>query len=50
MTEQYIKNEFFPNSQRTYLQKGREATIAFFFSIFNNKNEILNDYLQNVYF
>ncbi|MDR3151147.1 MAG: transglycosylase domain-containing protein [Candidatus Peribacteria bacterium] len=50
MTEQYIKNEFFPDSKRTYLQKGREAVTAFFFSIFYTKNEILNNYFQNTYF
>jgi membrane peptidoglycan carboxypeptidase len=50
ITEQYIKNEFFSNSKRTYLQKGREAVIAFFFSVFYSKDEILSKYLQNAYF
>jgi membrane carboxypeptidase/penicillin-binding protein PbpC len=50
ITEQYVKNEFFWNSKRTYLQKGREAVISFFFSLFYDKNEILNNYLQNAYF
>ncbi|MDR2640563.1 MAG: transglycosylase domain-containing protein [Candidatus Peribacteria bacterium] len=50
MTEQYIKNEFFSNSKRTYFQKAREAILALFFSIFQNKDEILNAYLQNAYF
>ncbi|MDR1944826.1 MAG: hypothetical protein LBQ59_01740 [Candidatus Peribacteria bacterium] len=30
MTEQYIKNEFFQKEKRTYLQKAREAVVAFF--------------------
>ena len=28
ITEQFIKNKFFPENNRTYVQKSREATIA----------------------
>ncbi|MDR0772619.1 MAG: transglycosylase domain-containing protein [Candidatus Peribacteria bacterium] len=50
MTEQYIKNEYFIKNKRTYFQKAREATLAFFFSLFHSKEKILDDYLQNIYF
>ncbi|MBT4632804.1 hypothetical protein HOB94_02220 [bacterium] len=33
MTEQYIKNKFFLNSNRSYLQKSREAFLAFYYSL-----------------
>lgn len=33
ITEQYIKNTFFPQNKRTYLQKAREATLAFYYSL-----------------
>ena len=33
ITEQYIKNRFFIKHKRTYLQKAREATLAFYYSI-----------------
>ncbi|MDD2907508.1 MAG: transglycosylase domain-containing protein [Candidatus Gracilibacteria bacterium] len=62
ITEQYIKNHFFKKSKRTYLQKLREATLAFYYSLpyfpntlstFENiefvKDRILSQYLQNVY-
>ena len=63
ITEQYIKNRFFVKYKRTYLQKAREATLAFYYSIpflpntlstFENreftKNRVLSQYLQNAYF
>ncbi len=63
ITEQYIKNKFFLKHKRTYLQKLREATLSFYYSIpflpntlskFENrefsKNIILSQYLQNAYF
>lgn len=63
ITEQYIKNRFFIKHKRTYLQKAREATLAFYYSIpflpntlstFENreftKNRIFSQYLQNAYF
>lgn len=50
ITEQYIKNKYFEINKRTYLQKSREWILAFTFSINNNKNIILNNYLNNIYF
>lgn len=63
ITEQYIKNRFFINNKRTYIQKAREATLAFYYSLpylpntlstFKNreftKKRVLSQYLQNVYF
>jgi membrane carboxypeptidase/penicillin-binding protein PbpC len=50
ITEQYIKNKYFKNYNRTYIQKIREWIIAIFFTIKNNKTEILNNYLNNIYF
>lgn len=63
ITEQYIKNRFFIKHKRTYLQKAREATLAFYYNIpflpntlstFENreftKNRVLSQYLQNAYF
>ncbi|MBT3726326.1 hypothetical protein HOG21_01090 [bacterium] len=34
MTEQYIKNKYFKENKRTYLQKSREAFISIYFSLF----------------
>lgn len=63
ITEQYLKNHFFKSNKRSYLQKAREAFLAFYYSLpyfpntlsnFENreytKNKILSQYLQNVYF
>lgn len=55
ITEQYIKNKYFTNNKRTYLQKLREATLSIYFSIFKinqlkNKEIILNKYLEQIYF
>lgn len=63
ITEQYIKNRFFVQKNRNFLQKSREATLAFYYSFSflpntlwntkNNlelKNRILSQYLHNVYF
>lgn len=63
ITEQYIKNKFFPEAKRSYLQKTREAFLAFYYSLpysFNTlwtfesrdyfKNKILNLYYHNAYF
>ncbi|MDD3144971.1 MAG: transglycosylase domain-containing protein [Candidatus Gracilibacteria bacterium] len=63
ITEQYLKNHFFKNNKRSYLQKAREAFLAFYYSLpyfpntlssFENreftKKRILSQYLQNVYF
>jgi len=32
------------------LQKLKEANLAFFFSIFKSKDEILKNYLESIYF
>lgn len=62
ITEQFIKNKYFQKHKRTYIQKLRESVIAFYYNIAfapnefwinskkNNKNIILNEYLQNIYF
>ncbi len=63
ITEQYIKNKFFLNSNRSYLQKSREAFLAFYYSlpyvqstlwVWKDreyiKNKILNLYYHNAYF
>jgi membrane carboxypeptidase/penicillin-binding protein PbpC len=49
ITEQMIKNKYFIWKKRSYLQKAREATIALFFSAFYSKDEILSQYLENIY-
>ncbi|PIE85373.1 hypothetical protein CSA08_02235 [Candidatus Gracilibacteria bacterium] len=49
ITEQYIKNRYFKNKSRTYLQKIREAILAISFEIIYSKEEILNNYLNNIY-
>lgn len=49
ITEQMIKNKYFIWSKRSYLQKAREATLALYFSIFYTKDEVLTQYLQNIY-
>lgn len=63
ITEQYFKNKFFIKNKRTYLQKIRESTLAFYYSLayipstlwFKKnreyiKNKILNLYCHRVYF
>jgi len=50
ITEQYIKNKYFKDNKRTYLQKIRESVIALFFTLKDWKNIILNNYLNNIYF
>lgn len=49
ITEQYIKNKYFQGNKRTYLQKLREATLSFHSSLFQEKNIILDNYLNNIY-
>jgi len=62
ITEQYIKNHFFLENKRTYLQKTREWFLAFYYNLpflpntlstFENreftKNRILSQYLHNIY-
>lgn len=50
ITEQFLKNKYFSTEKRWYFQKMREANLAFFFSIFNSKEKILKNYLENIYF
>ena len=50
ITEQFLKNKYFLKKKRTYLQKLKEANLAFLFSIFKSKDEILKNYLENIYF
>lgn len=49
ITEQFIKNRYFLKEKRSYLQKFREANLAFFYSIFYSKEEILEKYLNTLY-
>ncbi len=49
ITEQMIKNKYFLENKRTYLQKAREAFLALSFSAYYSKDEILEEYLQNIY-
>ncbi len=49
ITEQYIKNKYFPLAKRTILQKLREALVAFVYDISHSKKDILLWYLHNVY-
>ena len=49
ITEQMIKNKYFLEANRNYLQKAREAFLALSFSVFYSKDEILEEYLQNIY-
>lgn len=49
ITEQFIKNKYFKDKSRNYLQKLREAFLALSFEIFYSKETILNNYLNNVY-
>ncbi|MGB2110513.1 MAG: transglycosylase domain-containing protein [Patescibacteria group bacterium] len=49
MTEQMIKNKYFVENKRSYLQKAREAFLALSFSMYYSKDEILEEYLQNIY-
>jgi len=50
ITEQYIKNKYFQNNKRTYLQKLRESILALYFTNKYSKQEILYNYLNEVYF
>lgn len=50
ITEQYIKNYYFPLEKRDYFQKIREAFLSFFLTIYFSKDEILLKYLDNLYF
>jgi len=49
ITEQYIKNKYFINEKRTYLQKVRESILAVWFSFTRKKENILNIYCHDVF-
>lgn len=49
ITEQWIKNAYFPQTNRTYSQKIREAFLALIFSMMYTKEEILEKYMNSVY-
>lgn len=50
ITEQFIKNKYFKSNNRNILQKLRESFLSIMFSIKFNKQEILDNYLNNAYF
>ncbi len=50
LTEQWIKNRYFRGERRTIVQKLRESTLAFYFSLIHSKDETLRNYLNEVYF
>ena len=50
ITEQYVKNKYFKNTKRGYLQKAREAVLALWIDMTQSKTHILYMYLQDVYF
>lgn len=49
ITEQYIKNTFYPYAKRTVLQKIREATLANRVEFSQSKESILRHYLDSLY-
>lgn len=49
ITEQYVKNAYYPRSTRTILQKIREALGAIIIEYSYSKDEILRQYLSTVY-
>jgi penicillin-binding protein 1A len=49
ITEQYIKNTYYPGSSRTVLQKIRESIAAIIIEHRLTKEEILRGYLSAVY-
>lgn len=50
ITEQFIKNKYFSLKKRTYLQKIRESILSLYFTNKYSKKEILENYLNNIYF
>lgn len=50
LTEQLVKNTYFPNSERNLIQKVRESILSIFFSLFFSKETILEKYINTVYF
>ncbi len=50
ITEQWLKNKYFLDQKRTFLQKLRELFLAGYFSITIPKETILEEYLNHIYF
>ena len=50
LTEQWIKNKYFQASSRSLVQKLREATLSFYYSLSLDKEEVLRRYLNQAYF
>lgn len=50
ITEQYVKNKYFLWSERSYMQKLREAVLALYFDATKTKEHILNIYYHDAYF
>lgn len=50
ITEQYIKNRYYSSAKRTYLQKIREAILSLIISTKKDKDILLRDYLDSIYF
>ncbi len=50
ITEQYVKNVYYPGSRRTIIQKIREWIVALILEWLKTKEEILRGYLDNIYF
>ena len=50
LTEQLLKNRYFPESRRSLLQKAREANLALYASLAWDKDEVLRGYLNRIYF
>lgn len=50
ITEQYVKNLYFMTEQRTFEQKAREALLALRMEQLKSKEEILEGYLNSIYF
>lgn len=50
ITSQVVKDEFYPDSSRSFLQKFREMTGAIAYDFTHSKESILENYLNRVYF
>lgn len=50
ITEQFVKNKYFRSEKRNIMQKTRESILALYFSLIYDKKEVLENYLNNVYF
>lgn len=50
ITEQWIKNKYFPKKSRNILQKIREFFLAISLTKTTSKNQILEEYINHIYF